>query len=165
MDSSSSSTGSGGRPILTAGIHGGGGGGKGGGGGNRGLKDGDIGKTVRIIKGGLKGHLGLVLDATPTHYRLELTARMKKIDIEKDKTMVVGSKEGSLAGDNNRISGGYNYNADSIEIASTPFMMSETPRHYGAETPKHNGGGETPNAYGGDTPMGNIHVYMRCCSI
>jgi hypothetical protein len=37
-----------------------------------------------------------VLDATPTHYSVELLAKMRKIMIEKDKIILVGDKNGSV---------------------------------------------------------------------
>jgi len=106
-------------------------------------KDPDIGKTVRIIKGGFKGLLGQVVEATPTHYSLELLSRFKKIAIEKEKTVIVGTKEGSLTQT-------YNENAptDYFNIA-TPAQLPNTPR-VGNETPY----GDATPAAGNDSAWG-----------
>jgi len=42
------------------------------------------------------GLLAQVVDATTTHYSLELLAKLKKIVLEKDKTISVGGKNGSF---------------------------------------------------------------------
>ena len=42
------------------------------------------------------GLLAQVVDATTTHYSLELLAKVQKIVLEKDKTVYVGGKNGSI---------------------------------------------------------------------
>jgi hypothetical protein len=41
-------------------------------------------------------YIYIVLDATPSHYSVELLAKMRKIMIEKDKIILVGDKNGSV---------------------------------------------------------------------
>ena len=53
----------------------------------KGAKDVNIGKTVMIIRGQYKGYQAQVIDATETHFQVELLARLKKISIERDKTV------------------------------------------------------------------------------
>lgn len=51
----------------------------------RGGRNNDIlNKTVRIRKGIYKGHLGIVIDATETKYRVELHAKMKVVSLPVD---------------------------------------------------------------------------------
>ena len=122
-----------------------------GGAGGRG-KDPNIGKPVRIIKGGFKGLLGQIVDVTETHYTLELLARMKKIVIEK--TQCVMADENSSSSSFNRM--------HTDMGGSTPFMGSETPRNImmGNETPRGNYGNETPSyGNGSDTPSRTPNVH------
>jgi transcription elongation factor len=120
----------------------------GGGGGNfKGGKDPDIGKTIRIIRGSFKGLLGTIVDVTATHYSVELLARMKKIIIEREHTLIVGTKNGAIA---STASTNPNY----PDGSATPYIgASDTPRHMlaGSHTPRF--GSETPSAhYGSETP-------------
>ena len=55
----------------------------------KGAKDVNIGKTVMIIRGQYKGYQAQVIDATETHFQVELLARLKKISIERDKTVTI----------------------------------------------------------------------------
>lgn len=96
-----------------------------------------------------KGLLGQVIDATNTHYALELLSRVRKINIERINTIMEGDKDGRINDTRNKVNNpsslGYsNY------ITSTPAMISETPMHHGSETPMHHGS-ETPQD-GSQTP-------------
>ena len=116
-------------------------------------KDSAIGKTIKIIKGGFKGYLAQVTDATPTHYTVELLARVKKILIERNKCKEVGDKDGAF---DKTFIGGVGASRDSDVIGAladvaTPFLTAATPLHMqGSETPMQSGldtpyqGNETP---------------------
>lgn len=113
----------------------------------RGGKHPDIGKTVRILKGGFKGLLGTVVNVTNTHYSLELLARMKKIIIEKESTVIAGTKDGSLTVRNDAVGEMMSSATPYIGASDTPAyhgMGSQTPRMFGSETPSF--GSETPGS-------------------
>ena len=118
-----------------------------------GNKEAAIGKTVKIIRGGFKGFLGNVVEATPTHFTLELLARVRKIVIERVKCKEVGDKDGAF--DKTAIGGvGATGTGDVVgplaDIA-TPFLTADTPMHMlGSETPMFEQGNATP--YGNETP-------------
>jgi transcription elongation factor len=130
-----------------------------------------IGKTIRITSGGNKGLLAQVVDATPTHYSVELLAKLKKIVVERSKAVVVGDEKGSIekpqggagyrsggAGGGFGFGGGAGAGGGDFSAsmgASTPFLVNDTPMHYGGETPRNIMGGETP-AYGGETPGSKV---------
>jgi len=50
------------------------------------------------------GLLAQVVDATATHYSLELLAKLQKIVLEKDKTILVGGKHGSFESNPRQVS-------------------------------------------------------------
>lgn len=106
-----------------------------------------VGKSVQLTKGGFKGMLGHIVDATETHYWVELHGRLKKIHVLKDKVQLVGDRHGAV--DKEGVP--QNLPADRFAVPSTPFLTAATPQH-GAQTPMHNGG-ETPNL-GNTTPSG-----------
>jgi transcription elongation factor SPT5 len=133
----------------TGGFSGGRGGGRGGPGGRggRGRGDDNVGKTVKITTGAYKGHLAVVRSTTDTDYTLELATKLKQIRCPISQTVIVGDKQGSL----NRVEqpgivGG---------IASTPFLLSQTPLGAGGMTPNVLAGSETPLNAGDSTPRGN----------
>jgi transcription elongation factor len=105
-------------------------------------KDSSIGTTVRITKGQYKGHMAQIVDATGDHYSVELLTQMKKISIEKAKTVPVGDKGGSRTRSNDEA-------IMANVVPSTPFLTAETPRH-ALDTPLY-AGNETPG-YGNQTP-------------
>lgn len=109
----------------------------------RGGRDESIGKTVRIIKGEYKGMLAQVVDSVNDSYQVELLAKMKKINIPKAKTVMVGDKEGSLTSDTR------NSTLYANGIQNTPYYSQQTPYLSGSATPHP--GNETPNM-GGMTP-------------
>jgi transcription elongation factor SPT5 len=75
------------------GGRGGGDGGRGGGGrGGRGRRNEMIGKTVRIIKGPLKGSMGRVKDATDTTAKIEMQARAKTVIVALNQISVTNSE-------------------------------------------------------------------------
>jgi len=111
----------------------------------RGVKDPMVGKTVKLKKGSYKGLLAHIVDSTDTHYAVELHGRLKKLNIEKEKVVVVGDKEGAVNNDGTPMA------VDNFSmVPSTPFLTAQTPMHV-AETPMHVSGAETP-LYGGSTP-------------
>lgn len=114
-------------------------------------KDSVIGKTITITRGANKGYQGTVLDSSETHYHVELLAKLKKIMVEKEKTVLCGDKHGSLNADGQRpVHAGMTFNHSMSQ--STPFMTGSTPSHAGGATPMHSTGSETPSHGGGHTP-------------
>ena len=63
------------------------------------MKDASVGKTVKIKSGKFKGLMAQVIDATATHYSVELLARFKKVTIQRSMADTVGDKLGPLEGD------------------------------------------------------------------
>jgi len=111
------------------------------------VRDSAIGQTVRIRSGAYKGLLAQVVDATTTHYSLELLAKLKKIVLEKDKTISVGGKNGSFESNPSQ--------TDVMDvIPNTPFLTQATPLHNGSQTPRYYVGAGTPMHYGNETPSG-----------
>jgi transcription elongation factor SPT5 len=124
------------------------GGGMGGGGDPNEAK---VGETVRITKGGFKGHLAQVVDITSTHYSVELLTKFKKVVIPKGSCLRVGDRQGSF-------DRGFSHahahpahmapaNQPEYIAASTPFLSAATPLHV-------LGGSETPAIFGSETPYG-----------
>ena len=103
------------------------------------------GKTLRITKGPYKGMLGQVVDVINDTYNIELLAKMKKIVIEKSKTVIVGGREGCInsdirmhIGSGGGVGGGQIYDGG---VPATPFYTQETPHHMqGNATPHQNYG-------------------------
>lgn len=123
--------------------------------GNRGGgRDYMIGKTVRITKGGFKGLLAQVVDATPTHYSVELLAKLKKIVVERANTVFVGDEKGSLEKKPTaRGAPGMPADQTIYDASQTPYFTQNTPMHIGgSETPAFLTGGETPMVFGDATP-------------
>jgi transcription elongation factor len=110
-------------------------------------KDPMVGKSVQLTKGGFKGMLGHIVDATESHFWVELHGRLKKIHVPKDRVQLVGDRHGAVDKDGAPQSTPVDY----FGVPSTPFLTAPTPLH-GAQTPMH-GGGETPNL-GNTTPSG-----------
>ncbi|OON21811.1 Supt5 repeat protein, partial [Opisthorchis viverrini] len=84
-----------------------------------------IGKTARIVKGTLKGLLGIICDATPTHVVLELHSQFKKVPVARENMALLDS-------------GGHimdtQYGATTPRV--TPMREMRTPQlAYGAQTP------------------------------
>ena len=123
-------------------------------------KDDSIGKTLRITKGEYKGHLAQIIENDGEKYKVELLSKMKKITIEKTKTVIIGDKEGSLETANQRRSEGM-YDP-SMAVPSTPFYTQDTPHYYASNaTPHHYSGGETPGPGGGMTPGRTPNPYLE----
>jgi len=55
----------------------------------RSQKDAAISKTIMIKKGPYKGYLAQVIDSTESHFHVELIAQLKKIYIEREKTVIL----------------------------------------------------------------------------
>jgi len=119
--------------------------------GNRGGgRDFMIGKTVRITKGGHKGLLAQVVDATPTHYSVELLAKLKKIVVERNNTVFVGDEKGSLEKGMKNNGSGAMLPGDvrSMDISQTPYYTQDTPIHaMSMGTPHYALGSETPMVF------------------
>ncbi|EFP08569.1 hypothetical protein CRE_15485 [Caenorhabditis remanei] len=119
-----------------------------------------IGKNVRITKGPMKGHFGIVRDATEDTVRVELHAQCRTVSVDRARMMVVGDTGITSSG-----SGTSFYNTAKTPMrdsSKTPMYGSKTPM-YGAQTPMYgamtpHAGDRTPHygamtpAYGGRTP-------------
>lgn len=115
-------------------------------------RDENISKTVRIIKGSLKGLLGHIVDVTPTHFSIELASRFKKIIIEREKVVLVGDSSGSFTAQHDVSVNPYGMGM------GTPALYAETPGYLGQQTPKF--GSETPG-WGDSTPSSRTpNAYM-----
>ena len=101
-----------------------------------GPKDANVGKTVKITKGGFKGHLAHITDATDTQYKVELHTKLKVLMIDKEKVVIVGDKQGAIESDR-RVDLGA-----PAGVHGTPYLTAETPLH-GSQTPMYTGN-ETP---------------------
>jgi transcription elongation factor SPT5 len=115
-----------------------------------GQRDENIGKTVKIIKGGYKGVAATIMSSSDTHYTIELLTKVKQLVIEKDKVQLVGDKNGLFNAAGEGTSGGFGMmiNTPAL-IADTPGMGAETPLHAaGSETPLYPAGSRTPGTPG-----------------
>ncbi|CAH8527312.1 unnamed protein product [Schistosoma turkestanicum] len=123
-------------PINGTRNFGGGGGGAGGAGGNseggrgRGNRNERqlVGRTALIVKGTLKGLLGIICDATPTHVVLELHSQFKKVPVARENMALLDS--GGRIMDTQ-------YGATTPRTTMiTPMREMRTPQlAYGAQTP------------------------------
>ncbi|CAD5213485.1 unnamed protein product [Bursaphelenchus okinawaensis] len=108
-----------------------------------------VGKTVRVIKGPMKGYFGIVKDATEHQVRLELHAQPKVINVDRTRIAIVNST-GSII-DPSLASGGF-----TTPSARTPMVSGgKTPIYgAGAQTPLYGAGSQTPmhDSVGGRTP-------------
>lgn len=96
-----------------------------------------IGKTIRIVKGSYKGHIGIVKDAIQTNARVELHSDCR--------TITVSMKNIKLADGGTIPESSIDYG-----ITNTPAYTAATPSH-GGRTPAH--GMQTPMHDGSATPM------------
>lgn len=94
-----------------------------------------IGKTIRIVKGSYKGHIGIVKDAIQSNARVELhsdcrtiTVSMRNIKLA-DGGVIPDSGMGML----------YSTRATPAYSAATPSHGGRTPSHAGMQTPMHDG--------------------------
>ncbi|KAK4470075.1 hypothetical protein MN116_006539 [Schistosoma mekongi] len=84
-----------------------------------------VGRTALIVKGTLKGLLGIICDATPTHVVLELHSQFKKVPVARENMALLDS--GGRIMDTQ-------YGATTPRI--TPMREMRTPQlAYGAQTP------------------------------
>ena len=113
-------------------------------------KDPDIGVTVRITKGPFKGHMAQVVDATADHYSVELLSKMKKISIERSKTVVVGDKAGERNAANRSTP-----NDITDMITNEKYMVGATPQHFSMQDTPGRAMGLTPSHGGDMTPFGS----------
>lgn len=93
-----------------------------------------IGKTIRIVKGSYKGHIGIVKDAIQSNARVELHSDCR--------TITVSMRNIKLAdGGSIPMSMGLSYSDRGTPAysAATPSHGSRTPAHMGMQTPMHDG--------------------------
>nr|CAH8858099.1 unnamed protein product [Trichobilharzia regenti] len=84
-----------------------------------------VGRTALIVKGTLKGLLGIICDATPTHVVLELHSQFKKVPVARENMALLDS--GGRIMDTQ-------YGATTPRV--TPMREMRTPQlAYGAQTP------------------------------
>ena len=123
--------------------------------GTKGAMFGDrlVGKTVRIKKGRRKGMLGIVVDATESHVKVELHAQHKVETMQKIMVVEVGDNKGSTERDRpGHIShhvqpGTPGWGINTPNMAQTPMHGAQTPMYN--NTPMH--GGASPS-WGGASP-------------
>lgn len=98
-----------------------------------------IGKTIKIIQGPYKGHIGIVKDAIGTTARVELHSQCQTITVDKQRIDIVERAPGERTG-------GLSH------YARTPMYGGQTPSYeFGNRTPAR--GGMTPLHDGSRTPM------------
>ena len=103
-----------------------------------------VGKTIRILRGQFKGLLAQVIDATQSHYLVELLAKLKRVNIPIDITVIVGDKQGSLHNTATREPNAFFPATPSLGMDTPSYAGSETPSHIGSETPLYGAGDSTP---------------------
>jgi len=100
-----------------------------------------VGKTVKIVKGPYKGHIGIVKDAIELNARVELHSDCRTITVAKSNLRMAD--------------GSSNPESDMSMIYSTKtpaYNAGATPSH-GGRTPAHHPGLQTPMHDGSHTPM------------
>lgn len=107
-----------------------------------------IGKTIKIVSGSYKGHIGIVKDAIGLNARVELHSDPRTITVAKQNIKLV---------DGTRIvpSSDPYFNASKTPAYSqgTPSHSGgRTPSHHGMQTPLHESGSQTPMHSSGQTP-------------
>ena len=98
-----------------------------------------IGKTIRIIKGSYKGHIGIVKDAIQSNARVELHSDCRTITVSMRNIKMA---DGNPIPDSDT-SMLYSVRNTSSYGAATPAHGSRTPAHIGLQTPMHDGS-QTP---------------------
>lgn len=106
-----------------------------------------IGKTIKIVKGSFKGHIGIVKDAIGTNARVELHSDCRTITVSMDNIKMADG--GSIVGA--PIGMVYSTRATPAYSANTPSHGNRTPSHTGMQTPMHDGSA-TPMHNSGQTP-------------
>lgn len=94
-----------------------------------------IGKTIRIVKGSYKGHIGIVKDAIQSNARVELHSDCKTITVSMRNIKLA---DGGTIPDSAM---GLNYSTRQTPAfsATTPSHGGRTPSHMGSHTPMHDG--------------------------
>ncbi|KAF8375888.1 spt-5 [Pristionchus pacificus] len=110
-----------------------------------------IGKNVKIIGGPLKGHFGIVKDATETTCRVEMHSSCKTMSVDRCRVMEVGDDSVGFG------SGGVSmYTKTPMQGGDSRTPMyggsSKTPMYGGSATPMYGAGGKTPMYGGAHTP-------------
>ncbi|CAM9620819.1 unnamed protein product [Chrysoparadoxa australica] len=91
-----------------------------------------MGKTVKLVKGQYKGHLGVVVEVTESHVNVEMATKRKTITVSRAQVKPVGDKDGAF----NRQ--GISASSGASMVPRTPALAAETPRHSGVpQTPTH----------------------------
>ncbi|OJA11585.1 hypothetical protein AZE42_01936 [Rhizopogon vesiculosus] len=119
----------------------------------RGPRDRDIGATITVIKGNLKGYIGIIKDINGTLARVELNTGNKVITIDKEK-LYRRLPDGTLQ----PLSAPIHPKGQQRSMGPPPAVASRTPNPYGGGRTPGWGGGRTPNPYAsgdGKTPAWN----------
>jgi hypothetical protein len=103
--------------------------------------------------------LGVILNMDGNYVQVELSARMKKVQVKKDEIRLADSVAdptmmmmgGMTAGPGPSHYGGGGYD-NFMAGAETPFLATQTPNYIGSETPRFASGSETPSFFGSETP-------------
>lgn len=118
-----------------------------------------IGKTIKIIQGPYKGHVGIVKDAIGNTARVELHAACQTITVDKQRIDVVERAPGERTGGLSHYARTpmYGSQTPSYEFGSrTPGRGGMTPLHDGSRTPMHAGGSSVWDPNTGATPRPNF---------
>lgn len=105
-----------------------------------------IGKTIRIVRGSYKGHIGIVKDAIQANARVELHSDCKTITVSMNNIKLADGgviPESAMGSMYTRATPAYS--------AATPSHGGRTPSHAGMQTPMHDGSA-TPMHNTGQTP-------------
>lgn len=115
--------------------------------GRGGRSDPMVSKTGRIIKGQWKGYIGIIKDATETHYRVELHSINRTVTIAKDDVSI----EGTGVSRGPTFSNAFGSRTSAFDGGKTPAYDSglgaATPNPYlaaGSRTPAWDAGSKTP---------------------
>lgn len=112
-----------------------------------------IGRTIRIVKGSYKGHIGIVKDAIQNNARVELHSDCRTITVSMRN---IKCTEGGTIPDSS-VGMVYSTRATPAYSAATPSHGGRTPSHAIHQTPMHDGSA-TPMHSSGQTPRPDFDI-------
>lgn len=113
-----------------------------------------IGKTIRIVKGSYKGHIGIVKDAIQENARVELHSDCRTITVSMRNIKLA---DGGAIPESSFAAFAYSARQTPAYSAATPSHGGRTPSHVGLQTPMHDGSA-TPMHPSGQTPRPDFDV-------
>lgn len=111
-----------------------------------------IGKTIKIVKGSYKGHIGIVKDAIQENARVELHSDCRTITVS---MLNIRAVDGSVVVSMDPMA--YSTRQTPAYSAATPSHGGRTPAHAGMQTPMHDGSA-TPMHNSGQTPRPDFDI-------